>query len=54
MICFRSVSDTNQCASRHSDRNESLNDSTWALSVGFPRRDKSMEIPACYARKSIA
>jgi len=46
MICFASASDVNQWASRHSNRNVPLNDSTYALSVGFPGREKSIRTPA--------
>ncbi len=37
-----SCSDSNQWALRHSRRSVALNDSTWALSVGFPDLEKSI------------
>jgi len=42
MTCLASASKANQCASRHSARS----DSTYALSVGFPGREKSICTPA--------
>src|SRR5713226_5197705 len=46
IICFASASVANQWASKHSDRSVPLNDSTYALSVGFPGREKSICTPA--------
>lgn len=40
-ILWASVNDGNQWAFRHSARNVPLNDSTKALSVGFPGREKA-------------
>jgi hypothetical protein len=42
MTCLASVSVANQCTSKHSARSVPLNDSTCALSVGFPGREKSI------------
>jgi hypothetical protein len=42
MICLASVRFWNQFVSRHSDRKVPLNDSTKALSVGLPGREKSI------------
>ena len=42
MSCLASVSVANQCTSKHSARSVPLNDSTYALSVGFPGREKSI------------
>src|SRR6266403_137855 len=47
LSCFASLSVVNQCASRHSARSAPLNDSTGALSVGFPGREKSVRTPTC-------
>ena len=54
MRCSASARVANQCASRHSARSVPLNDSTCALSVGLPGREKSIGTPARYAHKSIA
>src|SRR5882672_5623571 len=42
MTCLVSVKVANQCTSKHLSRRVLLNDSTCALSVGFPGREKSM------------
>lgn len=53
ITCLASTSVANQCASKHSARNVPLNDSTYALSVGFPGREKSICTPFWYAQRSI-
>ena len=45
ILLLASASDKNQCASRHSSRKRPLNNSTKALSVGLPGREKSNVTP---------